>query len=93
MERISAFDRSTLADSHGRRQDAHGRNGGTTLHKLGRRPQKKPTGEHDMLQPVGQGINTQSILAAGCCIVSGMACDNVYRASVNLLAVEFADYL
>ena len=38
---------------------------------------KKPTGEHEMLQPVGQGINTQSILAAGCCIVSGMACENV----------------
>ena len=31
-----------------------------------------------MLQPVGQGINTQSILAAGCCIVSGMVCENVY---------------
>ena len=51
--------------------------GDRQLRKLGRRSYTRPTGEHDMLQPVGQGINTQSILAAGCCIVSGMACENV----------------
>ena len=62
MERISAFDKTTLADSHGRRQHAHGRNGGTALHKLGRRPQKRPTGEHDMLQPVDGALTTQSVL-------------------------------
>ena len=38
-------------------------------------------------------IDVAPKVPAGCCIVSGMACDNVYRASVNLLAVEFADYL
>ena len=32
------------------------------LHKLGRRPQKRPTGEHDMLQPVDGALTTQSIL-------------------------------
>ena len=59
MERISAFDKPTLADSHGRRQDAHGRNGGPALHKLGRRPQKRPTGEHHMLQPVDGALTSQ----------------------------------
>jgi hypothetical protein len=83
MERISAFDKSTLADSHGRRQDAHGRNGGTALHKLGRRPQKRPTGEHDMLQPVGQGINTQSILADGPVLLTLVIIDLAPRPAVT----------
>jgi hypothetical protein len=51
---------------------------------------KKPTGEHEMLQPVGQGINTQGILADGTNWllyrlgqglrkpkISRMACENV----------------
>ena len=59
MERISAFDKSTLADSHNRRHDAHVSTVAQQLHKLGRRPRNRPTDEHDMLQPVDGALTSQ----------------------------------
>ena len=56
---------------------------GQQLHKLGRRPRNRPTGEHDMLQPVGQGINTQSILADGPVLLTLVIIDLAPRPAVT----------
>ena len=72
MEMICAFDWSST-DIHlavgmevVRRHDAHVSTVAQQLHKLGRRPQKKPTGEHHMLQPVDKGINNSWHTASSC---------------------------